>query len=1010
MNLITGQKAITWAAMAPVVIAFVVVGIILRPHSRADSSVPGESYMICDDSAQYLTSPWSYSALPSGSQSYTVAQYEALTGYGTTLPPLPSYVADESSSTEAAVIYAPGSVVSEPAYNLPETPIVQYFEGGAYTSLGLQTISGDEFIGGSAAGYPEPTFNDEDNPGGIDAGNDTYSYSGNSSTLAATAGIGTTSITLTSSVSSYAGNITFADGTTYGIAAASGTSVTLDSGLTTPEAQGSAEWTNSSDPIATLGATKAQGATTVTLSSSTIPLVKWGHIVIGTQDYEIGAVSGSQSGYTVTISGGLDVAANADTPIYYNDLAGGVTVDYLDIYNDLHNTTGTITLGSGWTLEHSKIHDSYRNEGEGVAFYGGDEATIEYNCFSKMGSSGAGGGGTGEIFDYNEVYQAGYEGDPGCGCTGDKWWGTLNADIVDNAFVEVGLGGGTPAIWLDNGNTGTNISGNYFYKNVGDAIESETGYNLNITNNLFEDDNWGTGSGCGDSNCAGDIGLNSSGGFSIPLSRYNNQINISGNQFINDWGGVTIWESGLRNCASSGEGWPVDAAYCTGGFPTTDTAAAGGQYYFSHQTDSGHGGTTTLDQTASAGSTTVMTKGPEAIDDQIGFSDPTSTTTNSTTDVTTLSGSQSINAASTSGFPSSGDLRVDTSAAGGGGGLTGAILSYTGTTGTSFTGVSLVRGTGTLTGTVLQVQPYKVTSETCYANDCALTVSPAVASTTAAGATVTSAGTCALFATSVATPTGPIAPDSISYYDGCQWRPKNIQITDNSFDIDPAYINSQTADNGGTTSCTTANQCGTNFMAFQDGGDPPYGTNIDGNAMMSNSSLTTCPSWDSGCTSDPLANLNALSNPPDAPANNNEAPSNNLWSDNTYDGPWTWNAYNYGPCDALPQDPTTNQSTPTSPSPCYNVDFAHWQADWQQDTSSTYSATPSPQASSSATPTPSASPSGKIGDLNNDGQVNIFDLSILLSAWGTNNATADLNHDGTVNIFDLSMLLSNWGT
>jgi endoglucanase len=53
--------------------------------------------------------------------------------------------------------------------------------------------------------------------------------------------------------------------------------------------------------------------------------------------------------------------------------------------------------------------------------------------------------------------------------------------------------------------------------------------------------------------------------------------------------------------------------------------------------------------------------------------------------------------------------------------------------------------------------------------------------------------------------------------------------------------------------------------------------------------------------------------------------------------------------------------------------------------------------------------SSLVGDLNNDGVVNIFDLSIMLSDWGTNNATADLNHDGTVNIFDLSILLSHWG-
>jgi hypothetical protein len=53
---------------------------------------------------------------------------------------------------------------------------------------------------------------------------------------------------------------------------------------------------------------------------------------------------------------------------------------------------------------------------------------------------------------------------------------------------------------------------------------------------------------------------------------------------------------------------------------------------------------------------------------------------------------------------------------------------------------------------------------------------------------------------------------------------------------------------------------------------------------------------------------------------------------------------------------------------------------------------------------------GKIGDLNGDGKVDIFDLSILLTRWGSNDTTADLNHNGTVDIFDLSILLTHWGT
>ena len=49
------------------------------------------------------------------------------------------------------------------------------------------------------------------------------------------------------------------------------------------------------------------------------------------------------------------------------------------------------------------------------------------------------------------------------------------------------------------------------------------------------------------------------------------------------------------------------------------------------------------------------------------------------------------------------------------------------------------------------------------------------------------------------------------------------------------------------------------------------------------------------------------------------------------------------------------------------------------------------------------------GDINNDNVVDITDMSLLLSSYGTNNTAADLNDDGTVNILDLSILLTNYG-
>ena len=102
--------------------------------------------------------------------------------------------------------------------------------------------------------------------------------------------------------------------------------------------------------------------------------------------------------------------------------------------------------------------------------------------------------------------------------------------------------------------------------------------------------------------------------------------------------------------------------------------------------------------------------------------------------------------------------------------------------------------------------------------------------------------------------------------------------------------------------------------------------------MMSSSSFTACPSWDTGCRTDPLSNLNAVSSLPGVPPDNREAPDNNVWSDNVYSGPWGWYAYLFGTCGPLPTDPATSKSLPAGA--CGILDFSTWKSDWQQDASS----------------------------------------------------------------------------
>ena len=946
-------------------------------------------------STEYLTSPYTYHELASGSRTYTVAQYEAMINSGARLPPLPAYIDEEAPSAEAAEIFAPGSTVNLPGYLSPVSPVLYFFEGGTYQNLNLSSVSGDEFIGGSAPGYPEPIFNDggETSGGGsINQENNSYGFtSGGSSVLATTVAAHATKISVTSPLSQYVKYLNFSDGTMYDVASvsASGTTITLQQPVAGVEAAGSEVWANSSAPIAEVSVAAGKSATSVTLTSSSVPIIRWGSYVIGADSYQVNSVSGKQSAYTIGFAkGGLDAGVAARVPVYYGGDAGGVVVSYLDITHDIHYGAGAvIDTGAGWTITHNNIHDGYSDgtnipkatgghmastsgSGDGNGIFGGDESTIEYNCLSRMGNNAVDGWfDSNQKFDYNEIYESSYQNDPGCGCSAAaKWWGSLNTDIVGNAFIDDGLAG-TSDIWLDNGNAGTNISGNYFEKAYANAIEDETGFNISIEDNIFADGGWGSGSGCGNANCVGAVNINSSGGDDIPLSRYNNSVIVSDNQFLDNWGGVDIWESGMRNCESSGEGYPVDAAYCSGGFPTTATAAAGGKYFFSHQTDSRHGGTTTLAQPVAASGTTVMLQGDiatgqpaaAAVNDQIGFSDPVGTTTVSKADVSTFRGSGVIPVASISGFPPSGQLRGGTSAAGsdGGGGFTGAVLAYASTSdqpqvcGGSdrtpcFAGVSLVRGAGTLAGPITQVQPYKVVSETCTANDCALTVSPPVTRAEPVGAKVTSSGTCPLFATSVASPTSPLAPDGESYFDGCQWNVAHISITGNDFRFDPAVIAAGTTVTGKAgTSCTAqhAGGCGTNFMAYQPTGQSPWSDSTSGNAMMSHSPIAGCPVWDAGCRNSPLVNINALSSAPNASARNDEPPWNDVWSGNTYSGPWRWNVYNYGPCNRLPRDPATGRSMPRD---ACSVDFVNWQGYWQQDLNSSdqMTVTPAPSGSS----------------------------------------------------------------
>ena len=284
--------------------------------------------------------------------------------------------------------------------------------------------------------------------------------------------------------------MTFADGTTYAISKVSGTTITLESGLKTAESAGTAAYGRQEAPDRLRvdgGWTGCDIGEAQRGRHSASPLHQRGDR--GRFVHHRGRCRQFQWLFPYR----KRRAWTSPSPLVPRSTTAvppaDVSVEYLDISHDLHNTTGTIYTGAGWTITHNDIHDGYSTPGFGVAIYGGDQGTIEYNCLSKMGDYGVNLFGSNSHFDYNEIYESNYEPDPGAAAPAGEMVGTLNADIVDNAFVDDSPGGGNPR-WLDNGNSGTLISGNYFYMSYGSAITSETGFDLDVTGNLFLDGGW----------------------------------------------------------------------------------------------------------------------------------------------------------------------------------------------------------------------------------------------------------------------------------------------------------------------------------------------------------------------------------------------------------------------------------------------------------------------------------------------------------------------------------------
>jgi hypothetical protein len=233
-----------------------------------------------------------------------------------------------------------------------------------------------------------------------------------------------------------------------------------------------------------------------------------------------------------------------------------------------------------------------KSSGGGYAINLGNNTTVEHNCLTHNAQGAYNGSNIlGVNILHNEISWNGlgeYPDSSGtgaspyaCGCSGGgKLFYTVNAS-VDYNYVHDNYNSG---IWFDFENTGADISHNYIASNWSDGIDYEASYNANISDNTLVGNSWAShgtwpegvhGGKCNGVTCTqgggiisesfgfpqATISVTDSGGnanltkisapSTVPVqgcqsnctvtSRYSGHIRVTGNYFINNFGGVTVY-------------------------------------------------------------------------------------------------------------------------------------------------------------------------------------------------------------------------------------------------------------------------------------------------------------------------------------------------------------------------------------------------------------------------------------------------------------------------------------
>ena len=259
--------------------------------------------------------------------------------------------------------------------------------------------------------------------------------------------------------------------------------------------------------------------------------------------------------------------------IAFNGSATNVTIQYLNIqhfgqpprlingqwqYGNLNNFVVYGGAGDSWTIQYNTIAN---NHGAGVD--PGNHGVVSYNCLDSNGQYGFGtyadttgseiyGPGPSPVnnvlVDHNEISNNDTDDWEskvyGCGCTGGfKLWNSQGITITNNWVHD----NKSVAMWADTNNFNITMAGNYVANNYGEGVIIEISYNAVIQYNTFVGNAIVGGQAFLGNFPQSTIYISESGG-EPRVSNTNTPLDISHNNFVDNWGGVVLWESPDRFC------------------------------------------------------------------------------------------------------------------------------------------------------------------------------------------------------------------------------------------------------------------------------------------------------------------------------------------------------------------------------------------------------------------------------------------------------------------------------